>query len=67
MEGNFRVLGNDKWRTKTTVNQDQGQGTNPASTTITIEVTDEIAAPFYAGALETEDGEVSPSNQPVNP
>ena len=66
MEGHFRVLGNDKWRTKTTVNQDQGQGTNPASTTITIEVTDEIAAPFYDGVLETEDGEVSPSFQPAD-
>lgn len=61
MEGNFRVLGNDKWRTKTTVNQDQGQGTNPASTTINVEVTDEIAAPFYHGVLLTEDGEVQSS------
>ena len=25
MEGNFRVLGNDKWRTLTTVSQDQGR------------------------------------------
>lgn len=61
MEGNFRVLGNDKWRTLTTVNQDQGQGTNPASTTINVEVTDEIAAPFYTGSLQTEDGDVYPS------
>ena len=61
MIGHFRVLGNNKWRTKITVNQDQGQGTNPASTTITIEVTDMIAPPFYVEGLDTEDGEVFPS------
>ena len=61
MIGHFRVLGNNKWRTKITVNQDQGQGTNPASTTITVEVTDMIAPPFYTEGLETEDGEVRPS------
>ncbi len=61
MIGHFRVLGNNKWRTKITVNQDQGQGTNPASTTINIEVTDMIAPPFYVEGLETEDGEVFPS------
>lgn len=59
MAGNFRVLGNERWATKTTVNQDQGQGTNPASTTINVEVTDEIAAPFYVGTLDTEDGEIN--------
>jgi len=59
--GHFRVLGNKRWRTKISVSQDQGQGTNPASTTIAIEVTDVIAAPFYAEGLETEDGEVLPS------
>jgi hypothetical protein len=61
MIGHFRVLGNNKWRTKITVNQDQGQGTNPASTTISVEVTDMIAPPFYVEGLETEDGEVFPS------
>ena len=60
MPGKFRVLGNNKWRTKTTVNQDMGQGTNPASTTINVEVTDEVAAPFYFGSIETEDGTVTP-------
>lgn len=59
MAGNYRVLGNERWPTKTTVNQDQGQGTNPASTTINVEVTDEIAAPFYVGTLDTEDGLLS--------
>lgn len=60
MPGKFRVLGNNKWRTLTTVNQDMGQGTNPASTTINVEVTDEVAAPFYFGSIETEDGTVTP-------
>ena len=58
MAGNFRVVGNDKWPTKTTVNQDNGQGTSPAGTTINVEVTDELAAPFYEGVLETDDGDV---------
>lgn len=60
MPGKFRVLGNNKWRTLTTVNQDMGQGTNPASTTINVKVTDEVAAPFYFGSIETEDGTVTP-------
>lgn len=59
MPGKFRVLGNDRYRTKTTVNQDQGQGTNAAGTTIQVEVTDEVAPPFYYGTIETEDGTVS--------
>ena len=60
MRGHFRVLGNNKWRTLITVAQDQGQGTNPASTTINVEVTDVIAPPFYTEGLETEDGLVFP-------
>ncbi|MCH5346153.1 MAG: hypothetical protein J1E63_03530 [Muribaculaceae bacterium] len=59
MKGNFRVLGNDKWTTKATVAQDLGQGaTGTTSTTINVEVTDEVPAPFYVGKLETEDGEI---------
>lgn len=57
MKGNFRVLGNDKWQTKVTVAQDLGQGaTGTTSTTISVEATDEVPAPFYIGTLETEDG-----------
>ena len=56
MKGNFRVLGNDKWQTKATVAQDLGQGaTGTTSTTISVEATDEVPAPFYIGTLETED------------
>jgi hypothetical protein len=59
MAGNFRVVGNDKWPTKTTLNPDNGQGTTPAGTTINVEVTDELAAPFYEGSLEVgEDTEI---------
>lgn len=57
MKGNYRVLGNDKWTTKATVAQDLGQGaTGTTSTTINVEATDEVPAPFYVGTLETEDG-----------
>lgn len=56
MAGRFRVVGNERWQSKTSVAQDSGQGTNPASTSINVECTDEVAAPFYVGELETEDG-----------
>ena len=59
MKGNFRVLGNDKWSTKATVAQDLGQGaTGTTSTTINVEATDEVPAPFYVGTLETENGDI---------
>ena len=56
MKGNFRVLGNDKWSTKATVTQDLGQGaTGTTSTTISVEATDEVPAPFYKGEIEWVD------------
>lgn len=59
MKGSYRVLGNDKWDTKSTVAQDLGQGaTGTTSTTINVEVTDEVPAPFYVGVIETEDGDI---------
>ena len=59
MKGNYRVLGNDKWNTKSTVAQDLGQGaTGTTSTTISVEATDEVPAPFYVGTLETDDGDI---------
>lgn len=65
MKGNFRVLGNDKWQTKSTVAQDLGQGaTGTTSTTISVEATDEVPAPFYVGTIDTEDGEIDCSNTP---
>lgn len=63
MKGNFRVVGSDRWLTKTTVAQDNGQGaTGSTSTTISVEATDEIPSPFYVGTLETEDGDIDCSN-----
>ena len=59
MKGKFRVVGSDRWLTKSTVAQDLGQGpTGATSTTITVEATDEIPAPFYEGTLVTEDGDI---------
>ena len=59
MKGNFRVVGSERWMTKTTVAQDNGQGaTGSTSTTINVEATDEIPSPFYVGTLDTEDGEI---------
>lgn len=64
MKGNFRVLGNDKWLTKATVAQDLGQGaTGTTSTTINVEATDEVPAPFFVGTLETEDGDIDCSRK----
>ncbi len=66
MKGNYRVLGNDKWTTKATVAQDLGQGASgTTSTTINVEATDEVPAPFYVGTLETEDGDIDCSNGAV--
>lgn len=63
MKGNYRVVGSDKWTTKSTVAQDLGQGaTGTTSTTINAEATDEVPAPFYVGTLATEDGEIDCSN-----
>ena len=68
MKGNYRVLGNDKWTTKATVAQDLGQGaTGTTSTTINVEATDEVPAPFYVGTLETEDGLVYCSPEVAKP
>lgn len=64
MKGNFRVVGCDKWNTKATVAQDLGQGaTGTTSTTINVEASDEVPAPFYVGTLETEDGDIDCSGK----
>ena len=58
-KGFFRVVGSEKWITKTTVAQDNVQGpTGATSTTISVEATDEVPAPFYIGILETDDGNI---------
>ena len=59
MKGFWRVVGSDRWLTKTTVAQDNGQGaTGTTSTTIAVEATDEVPSPFYFGTIETEDGDI---------
>ena len=59
MRGNWRVVGSEKWLTKTTVAQDNGQGpTGTTSTTIAVEASDEVPAPFYFGVIATEDGDI---------
>jgi len=60
MQGRYRVVGCDKWETKSTVAQDLGQGpTGTTSTTITVEATDVVPAPFYQGDIETDDGTIN--------
>lgn len=62
MTGRYRVVGADLYSTKTTVAQDLGQGaTGTASTTITAEAPDVVAAPFYEGEIVTEDGTIEAS------
>lgn len=60
MDGKFRMVGNEKWQGNATVAQDNGQGaTGTASTTVNIEHTDLIPAPFYEGEIVTEDGVIN--------
>lgn len=60
MTGKWRVVGCERWLTKTTVKQDNGQGpTGTTSTTIEVEATDEVPAPFYQGQIDTEDGVIN--------
>lgn len=63
MKGAYRVLGSEKWETKSTVNQDNGQGAaGSTSTTINVEASDVCPAPFYKGTLDTEEGEIDCSD-----
>ena len=67
MRGLRRVVGSEKWLTKTTVAQDLGQGaTGTASTTINVEATDECPAPFYIGDIVTEDGTIQGVDDATN-
>lgn len=60
MMGRGRVLGSERYIPKWTHNQDNGEGdAGTTSTTINCEVTEETAAPFYVGTIQTEDGEVT--------
>ena len=66
MRGAVRVVGSDKWPTKTSVAQDLGQGaTGTTSTTINVEATDECPAPFYSGSIDTDDGTFTANPNPA--
>ena len=58
--GEYRVIGNEMYQSKSTVNQDSGQGaTGTTSTTLNVEVTDLLPAPFYVGEIVLEDGTIN--------
>lgn len=58
MSDNWRLVGCERWQTKSTVSQDLGQGpTGTTSTTVSVEATDETPAPFYKGKIEAEEGD----------
>lgn len=65
MRGNFRMIGNELWQGKASVNQDLGQGpTGTPSTTINAEHTDLMPAPFYRGLIKiSEDEEIQAAYQ----
>lgn len=57
--GEFRVIGNEMSNTITKASQALGgSATDEASTTLEVEVTDIMPAPFYTGKIETSDGVV---------
>lgn len=59
-DGKFRVTGSEMYDSRATLSQDLGQGaTGTASTTISVEATDVIPAPFYEGEIMTEDGTIN--------
>lgn len=58
--GKFRCLGNEMFTVKVKPSQDSGKGTEDTNaTTLSIEIEDEIPAPFYPGKIETTDGDIS--------
>jgi hypothetical protein len=59
--GQWRVIGNEMFQTNTRpmVNIG-GDPTGEKGTTLEIEVTDPIPAPFYDGAIVTDDGDINP-------
>ena len=60
MAGNYRLVGSDDYDSVVTSSRDNGQGpTGSAGTTITIEASMEIDAPFYTGEIVTEDGTIN--------
>jgi len=58
----YRVLGNEMFSTLTKAKMDLGgEPTSERGMTLEIEVTDGIPAPFYNGAIVTDDGDINPA------
>lgn len=58
-KGRWRLVGNKDYESKNTVAQDLGQGvTGSTSTTISVEASNLVSAPFFNGTIVTEDGEI---------
>jgi hypothetical protein len=63
--GKYRVIGNDMYQTETNPSQNLGgAATDEMGTTLEVAVTDMMPAPFYAGIIETADGDI---NEPIEP
>ena len=60
MKGTLSVVLRNSGLGEPLVAADNGQGaTGTTSTTISVEATDEVPAPFYSGTIETEQGEIN--------
>lgn len=58
--GRFRILGCEMFPTKSTFAQSSGAGaTDAVTSTLSVEATDVVPAPFYVGKLETDEGDIS--------
>ena len=65
--GKYRVVGSEMYDIKATVGQELGQGaTGTAGTTINVEATDVVPAPFYEGEIVTAEGTVNEAPSPGN-
>lgn len=58
--GKFRCAGNEDFTCNIAPSLDSGQGSDDTNaTTLKITIEDEIAAPFYPGKIETNEGDIS--------
>ena len=58
MKGKWRVVGSELYAVKSTFSQDNGQGaTGQAGSTLNVEATDVVSAPFYNGKIMIKSGE----------
>lgn len=58
--GKFRLIGNEQFDCDVKPGLDSGKSSDDTNaTTLTVTVEDEIAAPFYTGKIETNDGDIS--------